>query len=140
MTPSTTVNRTALQRTIPESAPPSQETETALAITDGLRTHKPLASRVPGITVLCKELDLYENARGNDFIFHLDKFRAEYNPEKGTPDTALFHWRSPDDRLTLQRMASHFLDEMKNGDKFWPDDPDMGYYSAKLRYSTNRVQ
>jgi len=100
---------------------------------------KTFASNIPGVGILREQLDQTDaSLHGRSFIHLLLGFRVGYTTSNGVAGTEFNDWKSLEHQAALRQMATVFLDDLGNGQKFWPDDPSASGFSKKLQYSKHR--
>ena len=97
-------------------------------------------SNVPPVKELCEKLGFQHalSRQVTDFVDTTRAFRKNYRTSNGTPGTELTDWNQGTIQHELFTMAIKFLDEARNGVRFWSDtrpwseDGDLNYPEDKL--------
>jgi hypothetical protein len=97
-------------------------------------------SNVPPVKELCDKLGFQRasSRKVDNFMDMVHIFRKNYKTAGGTPGAELKDWNLATVQHELSIMASKFLDEAGNGDRFWSEtrtwkkDGDFNYPDDKM--------
>jgi hypothetical protein len=102
-------------------------------------TRKNLQTSIPTVGALCEKLGYGKGKNEvtglskNDLTETTQVWRKKYVTPGGKPGRELKDWKSAAERQELLLMATRYLDEDGNGERFWPHNSEDDA-SKQLRY------
>jgi hypothetical protein len=98
-------------------------------------------SKVPSVKELCERLGFQRASLKdtNAFMDATHTWRKSYRTSGGTPGTELLLWNQLPVQSDLTIMAERFLEDRKNGDRFWSPARDWNH-DSDVQYPEDRAK